>query len=127
MLTIEQITAAQQAQLNTLFGLGAKAVESAEKVIELNMQASKALLADGVRTGASGRNWASYGDQVEGLGEGALRDLLTDPQTSGGLLISVSADQADEVLATVNSAGPGGGAVVGRVREGAPGVSVVPA
>ena len=47
MLTIEQITAAQQAQLNTLFGLGAKAVESAEKVIELNMQASKALLADG--------------------------------------------------------------------------------
>lgn len=46
MLTIEQITAAQQAQLNTLFGLGAKAVESAEKVIELNLQASKALLSD---------------------------------------------------------------------------------
>lgn len=87
----------------------------------------EALLADGVRTGASGRNWASYGDQVDGLDEGALRDLLTDPQTSGGLLISVAADQADEVLATVNSAGPGGAAVVGRVREGAPGVSVVPA
>lgn len=87
----------------------------------------QALLADGVRTGASGRNWASYGNQVEGLGEGALRDLLTDPQTSGGLLISVAADQADEVLATVNSAGPGGATVVGRVREGAPGVSVVPA
>ena len=87
----------------------------------------EALLADGVRTGASGRNWASYGDQVEGLGEGGLRDLLTDPQTSGGLLISVAADQADEVLATVNSAGPGGATVVGRVREGAPGVSVVPA
>lgn len=87
----------------------------------------EALLADGLRTGASGRNWASYGDHVEGLGEGALRDLLTDPQTSGGLLISVAADQADEVLATVNSAGPGGATVVGRVREGAPGVSVVPA
>lgn len=85
------------------------------------------LLAHGVRTGASGRNWASYGDQVEGLGEGGLRDLLTDPQTSGGLLISVAADQADEVLATVNSAGPGGATVVGRVREGAPGVSVVQA
>ena len=46
MLTIEQVAAAQQAQLNTLFGFGAKAVESAEKVIELNLQASKALLAD---------------------------------------------------------------------------------
>jgi rhodanese-related sulfurtransferase len=49
-----------------------------------------------VRTGASGRNWASYGDAVDlpaGL-EDWRRDLLTDPQTSGGLLIAVAADQA---------------------------------
>jgi len=46
MLTVEQIVAAQQAQFTTLFGLSAKAVESVEKVVELNLQASKALLAD---------------------------------------------------------------------------------
>ena len=46
MLTVEQIVAAQQAQFSTLFGLSAKAVESVEKVVELNLQASKALLAD---------------------------------------------------------------------------------
>ena len=119
----------------TGFGLLGHALEMARggKVrIELfdrppGLAGVEALVADGVRTGASGRNWASYGDQVEGLGEGALRDLLTDPQTSGGLLISVAADQADEVLATVNSDGPAVATVVGRVREGAPGVSVVPA
>lgn len=87
----------------------------------------EALLADGLRTGASGRNWASYGDQVEGVGEGALRDLLTDPQTSGGLLISVAEDQAHNVLTTLNWHEPKVAAVVGRVREGAPGVSIVPA
>ncbi|RZJ26524.1 MAG: selenide, water dikinase SelD, partial [Brevundimonas sp.] len=51
-----------------------------------------ALLADGVRTGASARNWAGYGAAVDlpaGL-EASTRDLLTDPQTSGGLLIAVS-------------------------------------
>lgn len=87
----------------------------------------EALLAEGVRTGASGRNWASYGDQVEGLGEGSLRDLLTDPQTSGGLLISVAEDQAHNVLTTLNWHEPKVAVVVGRVREGAPGVSIVPA
>lgn len=47
MLTVEQIVAAQQAQLSTLTGLSTKAVESVEKIVELNLQASKALLADG--------------------------------------------------------------------------------
>lgn len=84
-----------------------------------------ALLDEGLRTGASGRNWASYGDQVEGLGEGRLRDLLTDPQTSGGLLISVAEQDAANALSVLNWNGPKLASVVGRVREGAPGVSVV--
>ncbi|WP_174302131.1 selenide, water dikinase SelD, partial [Caulobacter sp. S45] len=57
----------------------------------------------GVRTGASGRNWASYGEAVR-LPEGApdaMRDLLCDPQTSGGLLLSVAPEAAAEVLAQV--------------------------
>jgi phasin family protein len=46
MLTVEQITAAQKANLNTMFGLTAKAFEGVEKLIELNIQASKAAMAE---------------------------------------------------------------------------------
>ena len=81
----------------------------------------------GVRTGASTRNWASYGDQVrlpEGL-EPWRRDLLTDPQTSGGLLIAVAPEAADEVLALARADGFDRSRVVGRVAGGPPGVSVL--
>ena len=55
---------------------------------------------DGVITGASDRNWASYGDKI-GLPADftiAQRALLTDPQTSGGLLVSCSPDSVQDVL-----------------------------
>lgn len=81
----------------------------------------EALVRDGVRTGASTRNWASYGEGVDlpaGLPDWR-RDLLTDPQTSGGLLVSVAADQAEAVVAQVRAAGFKAAAVVGRVVEGA--------
>ena len=55
---------------------------------------------DGVITGASDRNWASYGDQI-GLPADftiAQRALLTDPQTSGGLLVSCSPGSVQDVL-----------------------------
>jgi selenide,water dikinase len=48
-------------------------------------------------TGASGRNWASYGHEVTlpaGFAE-VDKALLSDPQTSGGLLVSCSADSAE--------------------------------
>lgn len=44
MLTAEQLLAAQKANLETLFSLTAKAFESVEKLIELNMQVAKAAL-----------------------------------------------------------------------------------
>jgi len=74
----------------------------------------------GVRTGASTRNWASYGAAVRLPAELPewRRDLLTDPQTSGGLLIAVAADQAQAVLEFVRGAGFGRAAVVGRMAEG---------
>jgi selenide,water dikinase len=74
----------------------------------------------GVRTGASTRNWASYGQDVrlpDSLADWR-RDLLTDPQTSGGLLITVAPDVADAVLALVRSRGFGHAAVVGRLSAG---------
>jgi selenide,water dikinase len=80
----------------------------------------------GVRTGASTRNWASYGADVQltaGLPDWK-RDLLTDPQTSGGLLIAVGPDHADSVLDLVRSRGFGAAAKVGRMAPGPPQVRV---
>ena len=84
------------------------------------------LLQRGCVTGASNRNWASYGTGVrfaEGLAA-HWQPLLTDPQTSGGLLVSCAPDAVDAVLACFHDAGFGQAAVVGRLAEGAPGVSV---
>jgi selenide,water dikinase len=75
---------------------------------------------DGFFTGASGRNWDAYGMDVE-LGAGVTdtqRVLLTDPQTSGGLLVSCDPDSADEVLALFAREGFGDAAVIGRMAAG---------
>ena len=80
----------------------------------------EALVRDGVRTGASGRNWASYGEGVTlplGFADWR-RDLLTDPQTSGGLLVAVAPAAAEAVLEAVRTAGFDRAAVVGRVVAG---------
>jgi selenide,water dikinase len=86
----------------------------------------EALAQAGVRTGASSRNWASYGHEV--LGADALaewrRDLLTDPQTSGGLLIAVTPSQADATLRLALSRGFKDSRIVGRVAPGPAGVTV---
>ncbi len=86
----------------------------------------QALAQGGLRTGASGRNWASYGEGVTlpaGF-EDWQRDLLTDPQTSGGLLVSVAADGAAAALGQIRAVGFDRAAVIGRVVPGA-GVRVV--
>ncbi|MEQ1780018.1 MAG: selenide, water dikinase SelD [Hyphomonadaceae bacterium] len=78
------------------------------------------LAREGVRTGASTRNWDSYGDAVvlpEGF-ESWRYDILTDPQTSGGLLIAVEPGAADAVLARARAAGFPEAAVVGRLVSG---------
>jgi selenide,water dikinase len=80
----------------------------------------EALARAGLRTGASTRNWASYGASVvlpAGLADWK-RDLLTDPQTSGGLLIAVSPDAAEAVLALVHDRGFSAATVVGRLAAG---------
>ncbi|MGN6457998.1 MAG: selenide, water dikinase SelD [Achromobacter mucicolens] len=82
--------------------------------------------ADGVITGASGRNWASYGESVR-LGTGVSdtqRALLTDPQTSGGLLVSCAPDAADAVLKIFHEQGFDQAAVIGEMAAGEPQVVV---
>jgi selenide,water dikinase len=79
------------------------------------------LAAAGHVTGASGRNWAGYG---EGIGLPADFDpvaqaLLTDPQTSGGLLVSCAPDAADAVLAVFRRHGFDDAAVIGQAKAAA--------
>ncbi|MEK8046380.1 selenide, water dikinase SelD [Ideonella margarita] len=77
----------------------------------------QALAEQGLITGASGRNWAGYGTQVTLPGDFSEVDraLLTDPQTSGGLLVSCDAASVDAVLAVFQRHGFGNAAVVGEV------------
>jgi selenide,water dikinase len=80
----------------------------------------RALAEQGMITGASGRNWASYGAAVR-LGTGVddvSRALLTDPQTSGGLLVACAPDAVDAVLKTLAAQGFGQAAVVGEMAAG---------
>ncbi|MFN3544960.1 MAG: selenide, water dikinase SelD [Thiobacillus sp.] len=84
-----------------------------------------ALAQAGHVTGASGRNWASYGHEAS-LDKMAdwQRALLTDPQTSGGLLVSCAAEARDAVLAIFHRHGFAQAAEIGRLGEGE-GVNVV--
>jgi selenide,water dikinase len=79
----------------------------------------------GFVTGASHRNWSSYGEAVSlPLGfEDWRRLLLTDPQTSGGLLVACDAEAAPEILARIREGDPRA-AIVGSVEAGDPIVAV---
>jgi selenide,water dikinase len=81
---------------------------------------------EGILTGASGRNWSGYGTRVKlgsGLGE-AEKGILTDPQTSGGLLVACAPSAVDAVLEIFRSEGFAQAAIIGDVAAGAPEVSV---
>jgi selenide,water dikinase len=58
------------------------------------------LAQQGCITGASGRNWAAYGHEVQLPADFSAVDqaLLTDPQTSGGLLVSCAPETVPAVL-----------------------------
>ena len=88
---------------------------------------ARALCEAGVRTGASARNWTSYGEAVDLPVDGPawVRDMLCDPQTSGGLLVAVSPEGADEALDLVRAAGFASAALIGELAAGGPGVQVV--
>ncbi|MBU4520560.1 MAG: selenide, water dikinase SelD [Gammaproteobacteria bacterium] len=75
------------------------------------------LAAQGMLTGASGRNWAAYGHEVR-LGAGLQpvdQALLSDPQTSGGLLVACAPEAVAEVLAIFERHGFAAAAEVGEI------------
>jgi selenide,water dikinase len=75
------------------------------------------LASQGMVTGASGRNWAGYGQDVAlPAGFDAVdQALLTDPQTSGGLLVSCTPEAVDEVRAIFRRHGFDAVAEIGEV------------
>src|SRR5690606_6283109 len=77
-------------------GLAAEIAADAPVLLE----GVEALARAEVRTGAATRNWASYGGSVQLPTDldPWRKDLLCDPQTSGGLLIAVAADDAKDLL-----------------------------
>jgi len=103
-------------------GLRARLRWSAVPVIE----GVPELAAAGCITGASGRNWTGYGAEVELAADlpPLARELLTDPQTSGGLLVACDEATLPEVLAAFRADGFADAAVVGRMEAGTPGLAV---
>ncbi|MDL2403631.1 selenide, water dikinase SelD [Rhizobium mayense] len=88
---------------------------------------SAELAQQGFVTGASHRNWASYGMNVTLPDDLPLwwRHILTDPQTSGGLLVSCNPARATELLGRINAAGYPAARIIGDVEQGNPGLRVV--
>ena len=85
------------------------------------------LAEQGMVTGASGRNWAGYGSSVTLPAGFAAVDqaLLSDPQTSGGLLVSCTPETVAQVLAIFRQHGFEAAAEIGEITGEAPGRLVV--
>lgn len=119
----------------TGFGLLGHALEMARgsnatielRLAEVPLLAKAAELArQGFVTGASGRNWSSYGGSVTLAPDCQdwQRDILTDPQTSGGLLVACAPDQAGTIVQNIVAAGYPSARIVGYVTQGAPAVTL---
>lgn len=81
------------------------------------LEGVRELAAQGMVTGASGRNWAGYGQDVllpAGFSE-TERALLCDPQTSGGLLVSCAPTAVGEVLRIFRAHGFEAAAAIGEI------------
>ena len=113
----------------TGFGLAGHALEMARGsgcTVEIDWPAVpllpgvRELAMQGMVTGASGRNWAGYGQDVQLPAGLPPQDqaLLTDPQTSGGLLVACAPEGLEQVLQTFRAQGFDRAAVVGRIRQG---------
>lgn len=110
----------------TGFGLAGHALElarGAKCVVQIDwarvplIDGVRALASQGMVTGASGRNWTGYGQDIS-LPAGFAtvdQDLLSDPQTSGGLLVSCAPQAVDQVLAIFRRHGFDTAAEIGEI------------
>ena len=112
----------------TGFGLAGHASEMAQAsdvtvVIELEklplLPGAKELAQRGNKTRASATNrrFAEQHTSIEGAPDPLLQEFAFDAQTSGGLLISVSADMADDLVQQARDAGAAAATIIGKVLE----------
>lgn len=90
------------------------------------LTAARHLLTQGFATGASDRNWASYRDMVTMPADSPEwhRKILTDPQTSGGLLVACDPASAPAVLEVFRQQGFKHACRIGELAHGEPHVMV---
>jgi selenide, water dikinase len=86
-----------------------------------------ALAESGIATGASARNWLSYGKDVRSLkpASAPLQAILTDPQTSGGLLVACGPKELPNVQSIFTRLGFAQASVIGRMTAASEGTIVV--
>ncbi|MGE3064279.1 MAG: selenide, water dikinase SelD [Hyphomicrobiaceae bacterium] len=120
----------------TGFGLLGHAMEmarAAQRAITIRasdvplLARAEKLAREGYVTGASNRNWASYGEGVV-LPQAFpdwQRALLTDPQTSGGLLVACTPGRAEVIAQTIRESGYASARVIGKVEPAGAGIRVV--
>ena len=85
------------------------------------------LAQQGFVTGASHRNWSSYGSDVEMSPEMPdwRRHILADPQTSGGLLVAIAREHGESVLRTIRDSGCPFACIIGHTEAGDPVIKVM--
>ncbi|HTO57417.1 MAG TPA: selenide, water dikinase SelD [Pseudomonadales bacterium] len=91
------------------------------------LREAAALAESGFVTGASNRNWSSYGHDVSLPADYPewRRHLLTDPQTSGGLLVACAPARADALVRQIVAAGYPATRVIGHAVAGTPRIDIV--
>ncbi len=90
------------------------------------LPAAVELAKQGHAPGAAGRNWASFGHEVAlppAMPEWQ-KNLLCDPQTSGGLLVACAPEDVESVLEVFDQQGFGLASVIGTLHDGKPGISI---
>ncbi len=92
------------------------------------LEDAQALVEQGVFTGASTRNWAGYGHDVRQPAQFAdwQRNLLSDPQTAGGLLVACAPAAVEEVLQVFRGQGFARASVIGVMHDGDATLTIAP-
>ena len=105
-------------------GAGVRAVVDRKKLPVF--ETARRMAGEGIKTGASGRNWKAIEAGVQTPADWSDTDqtLLCDPQTSGGLLVACAPEAVDAVLAEFAATGHSGAAIIGHVEVGPAGVRV---
>ncbi|MDB5655839.1 MAG: selD [Tardiphaga sp.] len=116
-----------------LFGHAMEMARGSSAAVVLNaarvplLPAASELVQQGFVTGASLRNWASYGDGVQLAPDFPdwRRHLYTDPQTSGGLLIACESDRAEAIVQSIVDDGYAYARIIGHVEQGEAAVRLI--